>query len=278
VSTLRQPLAVAASADGERGQGVRKLVLYRQPLRVTWRSLAQGGATAEQMAKINALPQVLAELKPEDVIVRGMYLMNDRPMDGVPWAFTARALADAAGLIIGKPVLRNHATFTSNDLPVGRFFDAGTEQADGATQLWVDFFMGNDPECQVIASRIDKGIIAEVSPTVFVSREACSICGAEDMDCDHVPGGEYEGKKCLVLFDGVSDVWEGSLVWAGQQTGTKLYLPEVPDAEVQPSEVYIKGVSERAHARALAKADPWAFLAPVVSADPWAWMAPSEEA
>lgn len=201
------------------------LKLFRQPLLLEVSNAADAvPATAEQLAKINALPQVLRDLGADDVLVRGMYLMNTLPMHNF-LQFAPEVPGLAIPMCIGKPVLRNHDTHTSDALPVGRIFDARTmSRGEGDPWLATDFFMLNNPRGREFADSIDGGLVSENSPTVLYERIACSICGKEDLRCEHAPGKEYDGKLCTMVMSGLVDVVEASFAWAGMQRDTGFYL------------------------------------------------------
>ena len=61
---------------------------------------------------------------------------------------------------------------------------------------------------------IDGGIKKEISVSCSAERQICSICGADRREnaCRHVKGRRYDGKKCVVTLDGISDVYEWSFV------------------------------------------------------------------
>jgi len=187
------------------------------------------GSAAEQMlSMINSLPQMLRPLSQDEVIIRGMYLMNDLPMHETGrWVrrFDKAAIEQAIPLVRGKPVMVNHSTDGFDGLPVGRFFHAEPEsRADGSSWMAALFFMLNDDQGKRLSNAIDGGIISENSPTLEFDKMYCSVCGAEDLNCDHVPGKMYDGIKCFVVMTDVSDFWEGSLAWAGQQRNTGFYV------------------------------------------------------
>jgi hypothetical protein len=224
----------------------------------------QPRVTPEQLAAINDLPQVLSRLTADDVIVRGMYLMNDQPMHESAWfvrKFDAEALAQAAPHIPGKPVLVNHTTYGLDGLPVGRYFSAEVGTRDDKPGTWTStlFYMLNNDRGKDIAANIDGGLYAECSPTIVYDRLYCSICGADELDCEHAPGKMYEGQKCFAVMSAVTDVLEGSIAWAGMQKDTGLYqaagrtfqhgLVDTDDA--------LKTICERKQAQG---SDPWAFM------------------
>lgn len=61
---------------------------------------------------------------------------------------------------------------------------------------------------------IDGGIKKEVSVSCSAEKQVCSICGADRREkaCRHVKGRRYDGQKCVVTLDGISDVYEWSFV------------------------------------------------------------------
>lgn len=65
-----------------------------------------------------------------------------------------------------------------------------------------------------LIEEIEAGIKKEVSVGCAVSRGQCSVCGEEVKSgkCQHVPGKEYEGKRCWVDLLGATDAYEFSFV------------------------------------------------------------------
>lgn len=68
---------------------------------------------------------------------------------------------------------------------------------------------------------IDAGIKKEVSISCAVSRQICSICGADRLkqNCGHRKGKQYAGTTCYTTLDGISDVYEWSFVAVPAQRG-----------------------------------------------------------
>lgn len=54
----------------------------------------------------------------------------------------------------------------------------------------------------------------EVSVSCSAEKQICAICGADRREraCRHIKGRRYDGKKCVVTLDGISDVYEWSFV------------------------------------------------------------------
>ncbi|MBR5405534.1 MAG: hypothetical protein IK107_04495 [Oscillospiraceae bacterium] len=68
---------------------------------------------------------------------------------------------------------------------------------------------------------IDAGIKKEVSISCAVSRQTCSICGANRLkqNCGHRKGKQYAGATCYTVLDGITDVYEWSFVAVPAQRG-----------------------------------------------------------
>lgn len=222
------------------------------------------------MEEINALPQVLRKLSADEVLVRGMYLMNTLPMhENAFWVrrFDADAIKQAIPMVAGKPVLVNHTTDGMDGLPVGRFFRAELEERkDGSTWMAALFFMLKDAQGIRLANAIDGGLISENSPTVEFDRVYCSVCDKDDMACEHVPGKLYDKKKCYAVMSQIVDFWEGSLAWAGMQRETGFYIAagRDPSSIVTMDDYFAKLTREREQ-RAEAPADEpagdgWGFM------------------
>ncbi len=61
---------------------------------------------------------------------------------------------------------------------------------------------------------IDAGIKKEVSVSCAVSRQICSVCGANRIakPCQHIKGNTYGDQLCFATLDGITDVYEWSFV------------------------------------------------------------------
>jgi hypothetical protein len=210
--------------------------------------------------KINALPQVKRRLSSSDVIVRRMRLFNSVPMHN-SLCFTVAALDEVMPMIAGKPVMVNHNTYDAglDGLPVGRFFDVDKGgDGTGHPELWPRFFMlAEDPECRALDLRIGGGLVSEVSPTVFFRDLTCSICGAEDLECEHRMGAECDGKPCLGLIGGIDEFLEGSICWAGMQKGTEILAAGRMPAGVLDTERLLGERAERIAAPPLSAMRRW---------------------
>ena len=190
-------------------------------------SRAAAQVSDEDMGLINVY--ALRALSPEDVIVREALVCNDQP-DSYDTQFTRAALDQVARMLPGSPVLRNHSTFGADDLPVGIWFSARTEERDGVYWVIARFYMIREPLTESIAARMDGGVVREVSVSWWMDRSAlsCSICGNFPFAdaCTHTPGDTYGGRKCVTVMNAVESVEEASLVWKGGQYGTAILAGE----------------------------------------------------
>ena len=63
-----------------------------------------------------------------------------------------------------------------------------------------------------LIAEIEGGIKKEVSVGCSAGRSVCSVCGAEDGDCGHVPGQTYDGGVCFRELKDIRDAYEWSFV------------------------------------------------------------------
>lgn len=198
-------------------------ILYQRAGRLA----PSGTISDEDLALINHY--ALRALSREDVIVRSALVANDQ-VDSYFTRFSKGALDLIAQMLPGTPVMRNHGTWSSDDLPVGIWFRSDVEERDGANWVRGWFYMVREPLTDSIGARMDGGVIREVSLSWMMRAidVKCSICGRNEMDplCDHVPGLDYNGALCVWDMTNVRSVEEASLVWKGGQYGTKIEMPD----------------------------------------------------
>ena len=196
-------------------------VLYRRSAAIE--RPTQQEVSAADMDLINVF--ALRALAPDDVIVREALVCNDLP-DAYDTQFARYALDQVSQMLPGAPLLRNHATFTADDLPVGVWYRAALEQRDDALWTRAAFYMVREPLTESIATRMDGGVVREVSLSWWMARNAmtCSICGKAMFgeQCTHVPGEAYGDRTCIVVMQKIEGVDEASLVWKGGQYGTAI--------------------------------------------------------
>lgn len=89
---------------------------------------------------------------------------------------------------------------------------------------------------------IDGGIKKEVSVSCTADRRVCSVCGTDRRvkACHHVKGRRYDGEKCFLSLEDISDAYEWSFVAVPAQVRagvTKKFEEDIPDAEDVPESV-----------------------------------------
>jgi hypothetical protein len=173
------------------------------------------------------------DLAPEDVNIRGARVANTQTT-AFFGAFTPEGLKQVAPLLIGKPLMIGH---DYGSAPIGRFFAAKTvfmqptPKTPRKESYWVEalfYTIKGDPEGDAIVRRVDYGVWTELSLGWSVTGLPCRLCGADvrgigDQFCPHMPGEVYEGGMCIFDFDGVTEVHEASVVFAGAAKGTHFF-------------------------------------------------------
>jgi hypothetical protein len=172
-----------------------------------------------------------AAIGPDDVHVFGMRIVNSKPASFYG-QFPPDALTTVAEMLPGRPVMVGHNYDTA---PVGRFFAAQrvfkpeTPTTPRAESYWVEalfYMLKGDPEGDAMARKIEAGIASEVSLGWAFRKAECSICknDVRSNACMHQPGEVYEdGGMAVFMMNGVTEVLEGSVVYAGAERGTHFF-------------------------------------------------------
>lgn len=180
----------------------------------------------EDLRQINE--QTLRELTAEEVFIFRLAACNDQ-VDRDHERFTEAALQGFADLFPGRPVLMDHRW--SSAVQTARVYAASVEdKPGGGRQLVLSCYMPRSDTTKDTIYAIEAGILRECSVGVAVERVICSICGKDQRHewCEHFPGREYDGKRCVFLLDGAAEVYEVSLV----------AVPAQPEAGVIKSKRY----------------------------------------
>jgi len=206
----------------------------------------------ERAMKEKFLPDInrlaASAMSADDFHVRGAYICNTA-RDYYYSRFSVDALNEVADMIRGRPVLIGHQ---HDSVPVGRFFNAsvvyeqrGREPRRDNNWVKAHFYIPADDEGNRLVRRIDAGIYKEVSLGWRCAGADCSICGNPINDrnaCQHVPGEVYDEGFCEYVFNGITSVLEGSLVYAGGQKDTSTFNPERADFR-EPGERLLRSMS-----------------------------------
>jgi len=124
--------------------------------------------------------------------------------------FDRTALEKMAELYVGTTVICDHAPSTYNQC--ARIFRGRVQETDdGETELILTAYLPREGNDELI-SRLDSGIVKEVSVGCAVRKRSCSICGKEFGNCGHRKGRTYGDKLCSFVLSDIADVYEVSFV------------------------------------------------------------------
>ena len=173
--------------------------------------------SAEELEKINRYSK--KELTADEVYTFSINLCdNDIDRDGE--CFSDEALESLAALFMGKTAVLDHMAKSSNQ--VARTYETEVLEIKGKTNsldkpykvLRAKAYMPRTEKNQAFIEEIEAGIKKEVSISCSAKKRTCSLCGkqAGSFECKHIPGREYDGKKCYAVLDDISDAYEWSFV------------------------------------------------------------------
>jgi len=169
----------------------------------------------------------LKELTPEDVFAFAVTLCDneiDRDFDLI----TTQSLEKLAPLFVGKTGIFDHARSAKNQ--VARLYKVEVENGGGKTSQGEQkkvlkgyaYILRDDSTAEII-SKIEGGILKEVSVGFSVESCVCSICGGSitwwGCENGHDKGFEYDGKQCYGILENPVDAYEFSFVAVPAQRG-----------------------------------------------------------
>lgn len=205
---------------------------------ITVSSVHDSEKTIDQdIAKINGLG-IPKKLTSNDVHIRECWLTGDA-VNCYFGRFRTEDLTLMGSMVDGAPLLDSHDRMS---LPMGRFFGATiqtkpTKLLDGKTEdvnyLVVKFYWMKDVvNSDDLLNNIDGGIWNEASISWIFNKPTCSVCDKDIRMCNHIPGEESKDGICFFWYDGILDVLEGSIVYAGGHPGTQ-FLSSVEQAKLK---------------------------------------------
>ncbi len=235
------------------------------------------------ITEINRVIEPPVPVSTETVHLRAMEVISDE-VNEHGGRFAVEEFTRLCELIVDSPVLIAH---DKRQLPVARNFKAGVVSRDGRPWIKVWFYWPkNASGAEDLASRIDAGVLREVSIGFEFKRPECSVCGGDIRECDHRPAVEYEHPDGVVrpahyLYREIVRVLETSLVYRGATPGTRIgagLFFNVPGKEVPaetlsgeannfPAESEMRKDVELLFDAALRGGAPLADLADLPSAD-----------
>lgn len=170
-------------------------------------------------------------------------ILCDNEIDRDNERFSRKSLEQLAEKFVGVTGIFDHDPKGGNQ--TARIFSAevveeNRENSFGEPYVCVKanaYMVRTDSNADLIRE-IDGGIKKEVSVSCAAERHICSVCGTDRRvkACHHVKGRRYDGKKCFLSLEDISDAYEWSFVAVPAQVGagvTKGFEEDVPeDAEV----------------------------------------------
>ena len=147
-------------------------------------------------------------------------VLCDNEIDRDGDCFSDAALAELQKRFVGVTGIFDHNPKSENQ--TARIFhteirtDPGRTTKNGQPYRFLRanaYMVRTDGNADLIRE-IDAGIKKEVSISCAVSRQICSVCGADRLKapCHHIKGRTYGGTLCYTTLDGVNDVYEWSFV------------------------------------------------------------------
>lgn len=156
----------------------------------------------------------------EDELYIFSVILCDNEIDRDYECFSDNALEKLKSLFVGKTGIFDHNASTSNQN--ARIFDTeivtDTERTTKAGKpykyLKAMAYMVRTDDNKNLISEIDAGIKKEVSISCSAAKRICSVCGHDKSggNCSHIKGKSYNGGKCHVILDDVTDAYEWSFV------------------------------------------------------------------
>lgn len=163
--------------------------------------------TDEDLEKIHGFTR--KEYTAEELYIFEMRAADTR-IDRDFECFDRATLEKLAQLYVGTTVICDHAPSTYNQF--ARIFKGRVDTAeDGAAELTLTAYLPREGNEELI-SRLDSGIVKEVSVSCSVGKRTCSICGKERGRCRHIAGQTYNDKQCYFTLSEAADAYEVSFV------------------------------------------------------------------
>ncbi|MBQ9674129.1 MAG: hypothetical protein IJV39_05840 [Ruminococcus sp.] len=172
---------------------------------------------ADDMKLINGYSR--KELSPDDVYTFSVMLC-DNDVDRDCERFAVESLFSLQELFLGKTGIFDHNPKAENQLAriyktwVESVDDKVTVSGDQYFRLMAKAYIPITEASREIISRIDTGILKEVSVGCSVGSTVCSVCGEEHSSpkCSHRKGEVYDGTLCYGTLLNPIDAYEWSFV------------------------------------------------------------------
>lgn len=170
----------------------------------------------ELLEKLNKFTR--RELAEEEVYIFPVTLC-DNEIDRDNERFSKKSLEEMAEKFIGVTGIFDHDPKGGNQ--TARLFCTEVAEEDRLNSAGERYaylkgyaYMVRTASNADLIREIEGGIKKEVSVSCSADRHICSVCGADRRTkaCRHVKGRRYDGKKCFVTLEDISDAYEWSFV------------------------------------------------------------------
>lgn len=178
------------------------------------------------------------ELSADEVFIFSVTLC-DNEIDRDNERFTRESLEEMAKKFIGVTGIFDHDPKGGNQ--TARIFSTEVIEEERENSVGEKYaylkgyaYMVRTSSNADLIREIDGGIKKEVSVSCTAERQICSVCGTDRRvkACHHVKGRRYDGKKCFVSLEGISDAYEWSFVAVPAQVRagvTKKFDENIPE-------------------------------------------------
>lgn len=195
--------------------------------------------TSENTAMLEQLNKFTRrELSADEVFIFSVTLC-DNEVDRDNERFARESLDEMAEKFIGVTGIFDHDPKGGNQ--TARIFSTEVIEEDRENSIGEKYaylkgyaYMVRTSSNADLIREIDGGIKKEVSVSCTAERQICSVCGTDRRvkSCHHVKGRRYDGKKCFVSLEDISDAYEWSFVAVPAQVRagvTKRFEEDIPE-------------------------------------------------
>lgn len=195
----------------------------------------------ELLEKLNKFTR--REMSAEEVYIFPVTLC-DNEIDRDNERFSKKSLEEMAKKFIGVTGIFDHDPKGGNQ--TARLFYAEVAEEDRNNSVGERYaylkgyaYMVRTESNADLIREIEGGIKKEVSVSCSAERHVCSVCGADRRvkACRHVKGRRYDGKRCFVTLEGISDAYEWSFVAVPAQVCAGVTKKSMEDGESPENEV-----------------------------------------
>lgn len=173
-------------------------------------------------------------------------ILCDNEVDRDNERFSRKSLDEMAEKFVGVTGIFDHDPKGGNQ--TARIFSAEVVEESRVNSLGEPYacikanaYMVRTDSNADLIREIDGGIKKEVSVSCTAEKHICSVCGTDRRvkACHHVKGRRYDGKKCFLSLEDISDAYEWSFVAVPAQVRagvTKKFEEDIPEAEEVPGD------------------------------------------